>query len=60
MSEDHVEIGYSLDRCHFCGGLNAGYQRAEDAKPRGPFFDCCEKCARKPYPQPAQFQKEEK
>jgi hypothetical protein len=59
MAED-AKIGYSQDKCHFCGKLNAGYLRAEDAKPRGPFFDSCEKCARKPYPQPEQLKQGEK
>jgi hypothetical protein len=48
-------VGYENDVCHFCQGLEAGYQRADNAKPRGPFFDACEACARKPYPQPAQL-----
>jgi hypothetical protein len=57
VSED---VGYSKDKCHFnfpgCKKFNAGYQRAEDAKPRGPFFDACEVCVTKPYPRPAQFE----
>jgi hypothetical protein len=60
MSKSQEELehtGYADDVCHFCHGKNAGYLRAEDAKPRGPFFDACEKCARKPYPQPAQLVK---
>jgi hypothetical protein len=60
MSEDNVKVGYSEDICHFCGKKNAGYLRAEDAKPRGPFFDSCEKCARKPYPQPEQLKQAQK
>jgi len=55
MSEDTVKIGYSQDKCHFCGAGDAGYLRAEDKAPRGPFFDACEGCARKPYPQPEQL-----
>lgn len=55
--------GYVADRCHFnfpgCEKDHAAYQRAEDKKPTGPFFDACENCARKPYPTPPQFQKEE-
>jgi hypothetical protein len=50
---DH--IGYEKEKCHFCGKREAGYGRAEDTKPTGPFFDACERCARKPYPQPKQF-----
>ena len=49
--------GYSECVCHFCGGKDAGYGRAEDNKPTGPYFDACEKCASKPYPVPVQFQK---
>ncbi len=52
-------ISYENDRCHFCGKPGAGYQRAEDANPPGPFFDACEPCARKPYPQPRQFREKE-
>lgn len=50
-------IGYEADRCHFCNGGSAGYQRAEDSRPSGPFFDACEECASKPYPVPVQFRK---
>jgi hypothetical protein len=46
------EVGYELDRCTFCGKPEAGYQRAKDSSPQGPFFDACESCARKHYPQP--------
>lgn len=56
-------VGYSNVKCHFnfpgCKKINAGYSRAEDSNPRGPVFDACENCVRKPYPQPKQFQKEE-
>ena len=52
MSE---EQGYSKDRCHFCGKRNAGFGRAEDANPSGPFFDACQDCVRKPYPAPKEF-----
>jgi len=59
MKEKDIEhAGYADDICHFCGGTHAGYLRAENAKPRGPFFDSCEACARKPYPQPTQLQGE--
>ena len=40
---------YSHSKCHFCGKDNAFYQRAEDAKPHGPYFDACYACAKKPY-----------
>lgn len=57
MSES---VGYENDKCHFgfpgCKKTHAGYERAEDAKPRGPFFDACENCVKRPYPQPKQFQ----
>jgi hypothetical protein len=66
MSEHHSGP-YDDDKCHFCkkGAKNgvehtAGFQRAEDSKPSGPFFDACESCARKPYPQPKQFENENK
>lgn len=60
---------YDRDRCHFCGKSDkthptessknvAGFSRAEDDKPTGPFFDACEACAKKSYPVPKQFQKE--
>jgi hypothetical protein len=44
------EVGYEQDVCTFCGKPEAGYQRAKDSNPTGPFFDACETCARKPYP----------
>lgn len=63
MSEQEFIGPYDKDKCHFCGKSakngwkhTAGFQRAEDAKSSGPFFDACEVCARKPYPQPKQFQ----
>jgi len=43
-------VGYEQDRCFFCGGPNAGYERREDGQPKGPFRDACEQCARKEYP----------
>lgn len=56
------QVGYSKDRCYFCGKFSAGYQRYEDDKPHGKdhLHEACEKCARVPYPQPKQFQIEEK
>ena len=54
------EVGYSEEVCHFCGKGNAGYGRREDgAAGNSKYFDACESCARKPYPQPVQFQKTE-
>lgn len=53
--KDLENTGYAPDICHFCGGRNAGYLRAENSAPRGPFFDSCHKCAQKPYPQPEQL-----
>jgi hypothetical protein len=41
--------------CHFCHKGDAVYQRAEDKKPTGPFFDACFTCAVKSYPQPENF-----
>lgn len=46
------------DTCHFCGKGNAFYGRREDDT-RGPYYPACFACARKPYPQPKQFRKEE-
>lgn len=44
------------DKCHFCGARNACYGRREDGASRNScYFDACEECARKPYPQPVQF-----
>ena len=51
-------IGYERDKCHFCNKHEAGFGRAEDQKPTGPYFDACEECAKKPYPQPKQFKEE--
>lgn len=52
MSES---VGYEADRCHFkfpgCKKTNAGFHRAEDVKPNGPFFDACQNCVNVPYPQ---------
>ncbi len=64
-AEKHVGP-YDNDVCHFCGNSDrksptesakhvAGYRRAEDSRPSGPFFDACEACAKVPYPQPKQF-----
>jgi hypothetical protein len=53
-------IGYEDVVCHFCGKPEAGYARAEDEKPNGPYFDACENCARKPYPQPKQLDQNRK
>ena len=55
---------YDEIKCHFCGKSGkkdgwkhtAGFGRAEDSKPSGPFFPACQACAEKPYPQPKQFQ----
>jgi hypothetical protein len=58
MSEGYE--GFEHDKCHFCGKGNAGYQRRETYATVGPWFDACEKCARKPYEQPKQFQENEK
>lgn len=52
-------IGYENHKCHFnfpgCQKDHAGYSRAEDSNIRGPVYDACESCARRPYPQPKQF-----
>jgi len=45
-----LDLDYENCKCFFCGGDLAGYQRAEDKNPSGPFFDACEACARRPYP----------
>ena len=69
MSQEHIGP-YDKDKCHFCNKSDkthptqdsrnvAGYQRAEDHKSTGPFFDACEECARKPYPKPKQFEEKE-
>ena len=59
MSEQEFIGPYDHDRCHFCKSkAPAAYQRAEDTRPSGPFFDACEECAKVPYPQPKQFQQE--
>lgn len=58
--DENVKIGYSEDICHFCGEGNAGYLRAENSNPRGKRFDCCEKCAHKPFPQPEQLKQARK
>ena len=57
---------YDDDKCHFCGksaknGVKhtAGFQRRETYAGTGPWLEACESCARVPYEQPAQFQKEE-
>lgn len=56
-SHNAAGVGYENDRCHFCGAPEAGYARAEDRSARGPFFDACYRCARRPYPQPAEFRR---
>lgn len=52
-------VGYENVKCHFnfpgCHKDHAGFERAEDSSPRGPFFDACQNCVMKPYPQPKQF-----
>jgi hypothetical protein len=40
------------DRCHFCGGEDAGYARRDE---KGTYQDACFKCASKPYSQPEQL-----
>ena len=68
MSHEQNTGPYDQDVCHFCGKSDrknptesgkhiAGYSRAEDAKPSGPYFNACEACARVPYPQPENLQK---
>ncbi len=56
-------IGYENDKCHFkfpgCKKTHAGYWRAEDHKPQGPFFDACINCVAVPYPQPEHLKKKE-
>ncbi len=61
MSES---IGYERHKCQVkispkCEGKNAGYQRRPRFAQEGPWLDSCEECARVPYEQPAQFQKQE-
>ena len=68
MSHEQHQAGpYDKDVCHFCGKSDAksptesamhvaGYSRAEDKRPSGPFFDACEACSRVPYPQPKQLE----
>lgn len=49
--------GYQEDRCHFCNGKEAGFSRREDgASGNSKYFDACQDCVRKPYPQPKQFE----
>lgn len=64
MSESH---GYENVRCKVqidlkCkkggGNTGAGYSRRPKFAQEGPWFDSCEDCARIPYEQPAQFQKQ--
>ncbi len=57
---------YDDVKCHFCkkSAKNgpehvAGYQRREKYANVGPWFDACEECARVPYEQPLQLQKQE-
>lgn len=39
--------GYEEDRCHFCGGKEAGFQmREEGTNKNGEYFDACEPCIR--------------
>jgi len=68
MSEVEFIGPYDRDVCHFCKKSDkthptkdarnvAGFARAEDTKPTGPFFNACESCAKKPYPQPKQFER---
>ena len=63
MSEEY-RGPYDGDVCHFkfkgCEKKPAGYSRRENGTSRGPYFDACENCARVEYPQPQQFQEEEK
>lgn len=61
MSES---IGYEKDACQVrispkCRGKEAGYQRRKQFAQQGEWLPACEECARVPYEQPAQFQKEE-
>lgn len=50
-------VGYEEDVCAFCHEKNAGYWRGTDDNPKAN-KDACESCARKPYPQPKNFQEE--
>jgi hypothetical protein len=57
-------LGYEDVKCKIkispkCEGDHAGYQRRARFAQVGPWLDACETCARVPYEQPAQFQKEE-
>lgn len=60
-------IGYEGVLCEFClrktdkqgNPVIAGYKRRPKYANEGPWLDACEDCARKPYEQPKQFQKEE-
>jgi len=59
MSES---VGYEGSKCQIglpgCEKKNAGYGRYKQYANVGPVLDACEKCARVPYEQPPQFQKE--
>lgn len=42
--------GYEEDRCHFCGGKEAGFQMREagtNDTENAKYFDACQKCVRK-------------
>ena len=57
-------MNYEKEKCelNFKGCLKspAGYSRRPKFAQAGPWLNACENCARVPYEQPEQFQKEEK
>jgi hypothetical protein len=58
------ETGYESHKCQVkispnCEGNHAAYGRRPRFANQGPWLDACETCARVPYEQPEQFQKEE-
>lgn len=57
-------MSYEDDKCQVriskdCEKKSAGYQRTAKYARVGPWLDACEPCARVPYEQPAQLQKQE-
>lgn len=57
------ETGYENVKCQLnispkCQKKNAGYSRRPKFAQTGPWLDACENCAKVPYEQPEQFQKE--
>jgi hypothetical protein len=57
-------VGYERDKCEVkispkCEKNHAAYQRRPRFAQKGPWLSSCETCARVPYEQPEQFQKNE-